>query len=511
MKRLRLALELFFQRQVGDDDVDLSLAWENMSRDIKGSIYSLLALFELVALTSYVAVDTINVVNGRLDHVNNLGGIVGAIFSEWVLGAIGVMGYAIIFMTVYVAYTSFRGTPFKDNIIKLIGALLTTLLAAITCRLIFRDHFPQMSLFQGGLVGRTTGDWLLHYFNSTGALLLVGGAFIITGILTTGLSIVRTVRSMFDDDDDDDEQDDEESPPLKVKKTKLVKKPKKPQQQAKKKKPKKKKKAVDEDDEELDEQIDEKLDEEEVDEFDEEEDDEEQDDEEREVGGFVELKPMKVKYSMPSPRLLKSHSGAKKPSKGELKRDSAMLCEHLLNFNITGKITHVSLGPVLTTYEYKPSAGVKLKAIAAVQADLGILLGTPQLRIVAPIPGKTVVGIEVPRKVPEVISLKEMVACDSFYEKKLKLPVPLGKATDGKVVLGDLTAMPHLLVAGATGSGKSVFVNSLITGLLFRKTPQQLRLILVDPKMLELNIFEGIPHLISNVITNNEYAFNALQ
>jgi S-DNA-T family DNA segregation ATPase FtsK/SpoIIIE len=144
------------------------------------------------------------------------------------------------------------------------------------------------------------------------------------------------------------------------------------------------------------------------------------------------------------------------------------------------------------------------------QDDLGVVMGTPQLRIVAPIPGKTTVGIEVPRPKAEVIALKDVLGDKQFHDKKNRLPVALGKTTDGVPTFSDLAAMPHLLVAGGTGSGKSVFVNSLIMGFLFRLTPQQLRLILVDPKMLELNVFDGIPHLITNVITDNNIAYNAL-
>ncbi|NBW99395.1 DUF87 domain-containing protein [bacterium] len=132
------------------------------------------------------------------------------------------------------------------------------------------------------------------------------------------------------------------------------------------------------------------------------------------------------------------------------------------------------------------------------------------MRIVAPIPGKTVVGIEVPRPQAETITLKELVSDKGFEDKKIRIPVVLGKATDGNPVYADLASMPHLLVAGQTGSGKSVFINSLIMSFLYRMSPHQLRLILVDPKMLELNVFDGLPHLITNVITDNGIAFNAL-
>ncbi len=500
-------------------DEDLSLALDRMAREIKGTLFTLTTIFLLIAFTSYLPLDSLSIFQGRLLNVNNLAGIIGALVSEWFLGTVGITGYSTILLLGWLSFCAFRGTPLKDNILKIAGVILSTLLLAISIHLIFKDDYPEASLLQGGYVGKYAGNFLQRYFNTTGALLLVSGAFLLTFILTFGLSISRSMRTLLggqakgQDDWETEEGAEEEAKPKKASKAKSVEKEKK---KAAPKKAKKKAAKPDEEDEE------EELDPDELDEdagepdSDEEGDDSDGEEEEEEEGAteyaFTELVPFTGRVDLPTTRLLKSHdSGAKKMSAGEIKTASKKLCEHLLSFQITGEVTAHTQGPVLTTYEYKPSAGMKLSKIAALQDDLGIVLGTNQLRIMAPIPGKTVVGIEVPRPVAEVISFKDIVSEGEFSNKKLRLPIAIGKTTDGKPVFGDLAAMPHLLVAGGTGSGKSVFVNTMIMGFLYRCTPQQLRMILIDPKMLELNAFDGIPHLVSNVITKSDKAVNALK
>ncbi len=522
-----MALELLLQRQMSPDE-DLGLALDRMAREIKGTLLTLTTLFLLIAFTSYLPLDSLSIFQGRLLNVSNLAGIIGALVSEWFLGTVGITGYSLVLLTGWLSFFAFRGKPLKDSLLKILGVVISTLLLAITIHLIFKDEYPEASLLQGGYVGKSAGEFLQRYFNTTGALLLVGGAFLVTFILTTGLSMTQGVRSLLggkakDGEEDWESEEAEEAPARKAApKAKLA-------PVAKKAAPKTKpaKKAVveflDEADDETDED-EEKTDilelpkksakkaavaDDGVDE--EEETDEEDAGEDEGPKGFQELIQYSGAVELPTTRLLKSHdSGAKKQSASEIKAGSRKLCEHLLSFQITGEVTAVTQGPVITTYEFKPSAGIKLSKIAALQDDLGIVLGTSELRIVAPIPGKTVVGIEVPRPQAETISFKDIVSCDEFYNKKLKLPIAIGKSTDGVPVFGDLAAMPHLLVAGGTGSGKSVFINTMIMSFLYRMTPQQLRLILVDPKMLELNAFDGIPHLVTNVITKSEKATAAL-
>ncbi len=160
---------------------------EHMIREIKGSIFTLLALFELIALTSYIPMDSFNLFSGRIDHINNLGGIVGAIVSEGFLGTVGILGYSIIVLTVWLAIQSFRGRQARESWNQAAGTVLGSLLGAISCQLLFFDTHPEASLLQGGVIGKYLGTGLQRYFNTTGALLIVGFGFIVTFILTTGL------------------------------------------------------------------------------------------------------------------------------------------------------------------------------------------------------------------------------------------------------------------------------------------------------------------------------------
>lgn len=483
-------------RQKGSDK---TIRLEQMSWEIKGSIYTLLSLFQLVSLTSYLPLDTLNIFHGRLDHINNLGGLVGAVVAEIFLGTSGIAGYSILAILLLLSFHAFNGIGVREDGIRVLGITLGTLLTAITCHLLFFDRVPEASLLQGGLIGKTIGFYLRQYFNTTGSLLVVGGGYLVTFILTVGLTPSRVLDYFSDSEDESEEEEKAEEHPTK----KPIAAKTQPKEVNRKKSPKRKKQTEGDSSEENSVEL-------EADGSGEDEGDENPalaiDPDE-----FQELIPVTAKYAMPSNRLLKTLSnGAKRLSRGEVKENGKKLVEHLLSFQITGEITAASLGPVLTTYEFKPSAGVKLSKIAALQDDLGIVMGTRELRIIAPIPGKTVVGIEVPRPLAEIISFKDIISEKTFFDKKLKIPIALGKATDGTCVFGDLTAMPHLLVAGATGSGKSVFINSLIMSFLYRMTPQELRLLLVDPKMLELTVFDGVPHLISNVITDNSIAFNGL-
>ena len=175
-----------------------------------------------------------------------------------------------------------------------------------------------------------------------------------------------------------------------------------------------------------------------------------------------------------------------------LQRQAQRLVEALGTFKIDGRVTEIHPGPVVTMYEFEPAPGVRISKIAGLADDLAMALKAHKVRIVAPIPGKGVVGFEVPNEEREMVFIKEIIASKNFQNKKLNLPMVLGKDIFGEAVVADLGKMPHLLVAGTTGSGKSVGVNGMITSLLYHASPEEVRFIMVDPKMLELSIYEGI-------------------
>ena len=182
-----------------------------------------------------------------------------------------------------------------------------------------------------------------------------------------------------------------------------------------------------------------------------------------------------------------------------------------VTFKIDGQVVGMTTGPVVTQFEVEPAPGIKVARIANLEADLALALRAPSVRIVAPIPGKGAVGVEVPNPAPEMVYFREIVEAPVFRSTKAMLPLALGKDIAGKPYVADLARMPHLLIAGATGSGKSVCVNTIITSLIFRHTPQTLRFLMVDPKMVELSMYNDLPHLRHPVVTDNNDAAAVLK
>ncbi len=201
----------------------------------------------------------------------------------------------------------------------------------------------------------------------------------------------------------------------------------------------------------------------------------------------------------------------KQRSEKEMLVNAQILTKKLADFGIEGRVTQVLPGPVITQYEFEPAPGVKVSKIAALADDLAMGLRAMSVRILAPVPGKAVVGVEVPNAHVEPVNLKEMLTAAPFTDSDSRLTIALGKDTGGTPVVADLAKMPHLLIAGSTGSGKSVGVNAMIMSILFKARPDEVNFIMVDPKMLELSIYDGIPHLISPVVTNPKKAANALR
>ncbi|MGE5184916.1 MAG: DNA translocase FtsK [Acidobacteriota bacterium] len=217
-------------------------------------------------------------------------------------------------------------------------------------------------------------------------------------------------------------------------------------------------------------------------------------------------------YQLPSIQLLNyDGQAANQLDKTAMLELSAKLTQTLENYGVKGDVVAIRPGPVVTMYEFAPAPGTRVNKIVNLTDDLALALEALRVRIVAPIPGKAAVGIEVPNRAREKVFLKEILADDMFRKGKTKLPMALGKDIEGGPAVVDLAKMPHLLVAGTTGSGKSVAVNSMITSLLYHCSPEDVRMIMVDPKMLELSIYEGVPHLLLPVVTDPKKANLALR
>ena len=223
---------------------------------------------------------------------------------------------------------------------------------------------------------------------------------------------------------------------------------------------------------------------------------------------FKNLSESKTKeYRLPAINLLEKKQGIKASIS---KNPSPEFIEKiLLDFGIKGKIKKISNGPVVSLYEFEPAPGIKVAKIISLSDDIARNTSSVSTRV-SIIPGRNTIGIEIPNSKRDDVVLSEIIGSDSFQKKEIKLPIALGKSISGSPIVADLTSMPHLLIAGTTGSGKSVCINTIITSLLYKHSPDNCKLVLIDPKMLELSSYEGIPHLLSPVITDAKKATSAL-
>ncbi len=217
----------------------------------------------------------------------------------------------------------------------------------------------------------------------------------------------------------------------------------------------------------------------------------------------------KTKYKLPDINYLEKNLSKLSSDENKNRPDAEFMEKILLDFGIDGKIKTINNGPVVSLYEFEPAPGVKVSKIINLSEDLARNTSSTSTRV-SVIPGKNTVGIEIPNEERESVSLREIISYDKFQKKDVRLPIALGKSISGMPIVGDLTSMPHLLIAGTTGSGKSVCINTIIVSLLYKLSPDLCKFILIDPKMLELSTYEGIPHLLTPVITDAKKATSAL-
>lgn len=215
-------------------------------------------------------------------------------------------------------------------------------------------------------------------------------------------------------------------------------------------------------------------------------------------------------YNYPPIDLLEDRSQAGSIDEGEIKDKALAIEETLDSFGIVAKVVQIDVGPTVTCYELKPQRGVKVSKILNLSDDLALSLASSGIRILAPIPGKSHVGIEVPNESKEIVGFKEIISTKNFADAKSKIPFAMGKSISGDPVVSSIEKMPHLLVSGATGSGKSVCINTIIMSILYKHSPEDIKLLMIDPKVVELSVYNGIPHLIMPVITDPKKASSSL-
>ncbi|MGB0062836.1 MAG: DNA translocase FtsK 4TM domain-containing protein, partial [Terracidiphilus sp.] len=215
-------------------------------------------------------------------------------------------------------------------------------------------------------------------------------------------------------------------------------------------------------------------------------------------------------FKLPSSTLLSEGEGPQSVREDELREEAKILVEKCAEFDVRGQVVQINPGPMVTTFEFKPEAGVKYSRVTGLADDLCLAMRAESI-LIERMPGKSTVGIQVPNHEKETIHLRDVIESETFAKARSRLTLSMGKDINGRIVTADLASMPHVLIAGSTGSGKSVAINAMIMSLLYRTTPQQVRLILVDPKRVELGMYEGVPHLFTPIITEPKLAANALR
>lgn len=470
------------------ETADDSIA-RRMYKEIIGLVWLALGIFLLICLLSYSADDPSFNNNLQPEKVQNLAGVFGAHLADLMYQ---VFGLTALFWPLGCLHLAWRWLKFKDVHFRIIR-FIAFLLMQITLGALLALKFSSVSLYgrqineAGGTLGRILERLLTHYLNISGAAVVLVVFFLVALILSTRFSFVLFIDGFLEGfgrrlelrresrlarkqlRQQKKQQRAAEQPPI-VTTSEAETKPRTPA-----KKPKKK--GADKADNQV-------------------------------VFDFIETSS---DYRIPPASLLDHDGAPPKPlDRNSLAMAAKMLEKKLLDFGVEGDVVEVKPGPVVTMYEFSPAPGVKVNRISNLQDDLAMALQAVSIRIVAPIPGRGVVGIEIPNKERETVYLKEIIESEAFQRNGGKLPMALGKDIFGQVVVSDLARMPHLLVAGSTGSGKSVSINTMVLSLLYRAAPEDVRLIMIDPKMLELSIYEGIPHLLLPVVTNPKKAALAL-
>ncbi len=470
---------------------------EKLKREIIGILLIAIAVFLFLSLISYDPADPslFSYTSQKIKAISNWMGIVGAYVSGLLFQGFGFPSFLIPFVLGLYAIGFILRWEWKYPPIKLGGWAIILLSASSLFSLWMKPlRIYTQDLLVGGILGEIFSRSLVRYFNLPGATILLIAILILGFVLGTGISFIGVLRRLAG-----------EAAKLieKISTMKMVKR----EQTERAKKLVKRKQDKSEIKGEANEDIKEappvvvvdratpsKKKGEIV---------------EQEVFEFAE--PGK-EFQLPPISLLETETEKKqKIDRDSLVMNSRILEKKLQDYGVEGRVVEVRPGPVITVYEFEPAPGVKVSRIVNLADDLALALSAVTIRIVAPIPGKSVVGIEVPNAVRETVYLKEILDSDSFRNAKSKLSFGIGKDISGEPYVFDLAKMPHLLVAGSTGSGKSVSVNAMISSILFKATPEEVRFLMIDPKMLELSDYEGIPHLLLPVVTNPKKAAIALK
>jgi DNA segregation ATPase FtsK/SpoIIIE, S-DNA-T family len=441
---------------------------------------SLLVLFSIL---SYHDKDP-TIFSSSKKFTMNWVGAFGANIAWPLIAFFGIGAYGLAGTGLWASWRLFRDSSFERAWLRLSGiALLITSIMTLSAL-----HWDSVVLLDeefktGGLIGKVLARFLDDHLSGLGSHTLLIGLILIALLLSTPFTLQamierisafwsRTSGWLLGDAEAEDEEPEPEEPDLQVR-VKRKEKPHKPMVQAEMftQKQGRKEPALD---------------------------------------APVRVEP--GQYVLPDLTMLDVYETENtKPDWKKLEQNGAVLEEKLADFGVQGKVIGINPGPVITMYEYAPAPGIKISRIVNLADDLSMALKATSVRVVAPIPGKAAVGIEIPNPKRELVSLRAVIDSEIFSLAVTPLTIALGKDITGQAFATNLGRMPHLLIAGATGTGKSVCINTVLSSLLFRNTPEELRLLLIDPKRIELSSFEGIPHLIHPVVTDAKMATRALR
>ncbi len=459
-----------------------------LNRELWGSVVLVTTCFAVLSLVSYSPLDrSFNVPSGSRDPLN-LGGLVGAYLADALLQGLGLIAYLLPVILLLLAFRLFRRDPARLRVLKVLGYGVLLWGLAILVSLV---HEMELARDSGGILGGFSREFLTDMFGYAGTCVITVFLLLMAAMLMSQTSMLswwtrlagahRQVRSTLGEGMTSVWRTRvERKPPANPKKEREFKAPPiiledevpKETPKALRKKARAKAKPA------------------------------------AEQFVFPEITDG---YTLPLLAFLDSPPKEKAGiDKATLEANSLMLQRKLQDFGIEGEVLAVRPGPVITVYEFRPAPGVMVRRIVGVADDLAMALSAVSIRILAPIPGEAVVGIEVPNTRRETVYLREILEHAVYTDADSSVCLALGKDISGAPFAADLARMPHLLVAGATGTGKSVSLNSMILSILYKASPDDVRFIMIDPKMLELTPFEGLPHLLTPVVTDPKEARAAL-
>ena len=492
----------------------------SLTRDFLGIGIAGFALFALLSMISYSAHDpSFNQFSSQGENIQNYGGLIGSYIADGLVRIFGTGGFVFPLVAILVGWTVIRGQEIRRwPMVLFFGSIFLGALCSLLALQFTHDPFFGKGIETGGVVGASISNWLVLWLSIVGAHLVLiltlfvstlamsgvpanrllqttGLAFVILvswglkSIRAVGTLLVRMIVELKDwlwetvriwrSASKEKGKYRKLSEPIIVSRELLSPSPKTiddfPKMKTKEKEVEKK--------------------------------------EEFAIQKNFPFENELSGYQVPPVTLLNDPTEVRNVGKirEELMLNSTILERKLADFGVEGRVVQVLPGPVITLYEFEPGPGIKVSRILSLTDDLALAMRAPSVRILTPVPGKSVVGIELPNPKRETVSFKEIICSDSFQEMDSKVALAVGKDHIGRPVAENLAQVPHLLMAGSTGSGKSVGINTMICSILLNATPEEVKMIMIDPKMLELNMYDGIPHLIAPVVTNPKKAAAALQ